>query len=245
VSESIWKFFGQFNSFRLSSKISRYTNTIITIVCATGLRKGIFPILFTHNPEFHKDRKKTKMAGSIRNEKLKYLEDRMKFYGIEDRQIIFVGEGKHFAGEKAEYGKKALSIWELEKNAIFLHDEGNSFKQGNDSVFANRPGDFEVSYPSAVHQFISPNDNNLHGVAKVKWRNAGLDFEDDINSTLNLMWQLEQVPGLSIREWWIRNFFVQSGWPTKEDYFRLIRSGTKEMSELHQLCKNLFDELYE
>lgn len=245
MSDSIGVFLTDFESHRLCAKISRYTNTIVTIVCATGLFRGIFPVLFTHNPEFNINRKKTKTVDSMRNQKLQYLTERMEHYGIREEQIVYIESSKHFAGEKAEYVEKALSLWTLEKNSIFLHDDGNAFKKGSESVFASRVGDFDLSYPSAVHQFLSPNDNNLHGVAKAKWRNSGLNFADDVNSTLNLMWQLQQVPGLSIREWWVRNFFVQSGWPDKKDYLEVIRSGASHMSELHELCKNLFDELYE
>jgi hypothetical protein len=44
-----------------------------------------------------------------------------------------------------------------------------------------------VPYPAPVHQHLSPNDNRLHGTAKARWRNSGVDFQDDVESSLLLL----------------------------------------------------------
>ena len=53
------------------------------------------------------------------------------------------------------------------------------------------------TYPANVHRFISMNDNRLHGTAKQKWRNSGLDHSDDVKSCLALLSYLDQ----NIIEW--------------------------------------------
>ena len=47
-----------------------------------------------------------------------------------------------------------------------------------------------VEYPSAVHQYLSPNDNKVHGVKSVWYQ----EYEelDDVTRTLRLMQLLDQ-----------------------------------------------------
>ena len=42
-----------------------------------------------------------------------------------------------------------------------------------------------------MHQYLSPNDNRLHGTAKRSWRTSHIDFTDDIRSTILLLHLLD------------------------------------------------------
>ena len=46
-------------------------------------------------------------------------------------------------------------------------------------------------YPAEVHQFLSPNDNKLHGTAKASWRNSGIPLFDDVQSSIFLLHALD------------------------------------------------------
>jgi hypothetical protein len=43
-----------------------------------------------------------------------------------------------------------------------------------------------VTYPTDVHQFLSPNDNKLHG-CKSPWKEEYYNFENGVSSSLRLM----------------------------------------------------------
>ena len=62
-----------------------------------------------------------------------------------------------------------------------------------------------VAYPSAVHQYLSPNDNRLHGAAKARWRNSGVDFKDDVESSLKLLSHLDEDLKAHGATWFERN----------------------------------------
>ena len=41
-------------------------------------------------------------------------------------------------------------------------------------------------FPSAVHQYLSPNDNRFHGIVKSKWRDAFGDREIKTLDTISV-----------------------------------------------------------
>ncbi len=47
-----------------------------------------------------------------------------------------------------------------------------------------------LSYPANVHQWLSMNDNPLHGLSKGSWRTSGVDYSDDVESCLMLLYFL-------------------------------------------------------
>ena len=55
---------------------------------------------------------------------------------------------------------------------------------------------------------FSPNDNELHGVAKAKWRAHGIDYKDDVKSSITLMKYLDEVSEETRRGWWQKNFML-------------------------------------
>ena len=75
----------------------------------------------------------------------------------------------------------------MPEGAIVFTDNGRSTKGVlTDLGFAKH-----VFYPAPVHQYLSPNDNRLHGTAKRNWRTSQLDFKDDVESSLRPLRQLD------------------------------------------------------
>jgi hypothetical protein len=56
-----------------------------------------------------------------------------------------------------------LNDYQIPKNALILHDGGKAFKRQKTSIFDTLGFKNHVAYPTDVHQFLSSNDNNLHG----------------------------------------------------------------------------------
>jgi len=157
-------------------------------------------MLFTYNPKFDLTRKSTQK----RDLEMSYLKDKLNEYGIESNRIVYLGgKGKtakycpespevlnHFFGRYPDLGKRHI-----------LSDNGGSFSEGLEKF-----GFKHERYPAPIHQFLSPNDNRLHGVAKKKWKTEiSLDFKDDVNSSLYLMDQLDRVPQEKIKGWFKQN----------------------------------------
>ena len=93
-----------------------------------------------------------------------------------------------------------------------------------------------IFYPACVHQFLSPNDNALHGVAKAKWRGVMTDFDDDVTASVALMKCLDDVPADTIRSWWQRNLFLSGGIPREAQVKELICTRPSKWVDLHNLC---------
>ena len=68
--------------------------------------------------------------------------------------------------------------------------EGHFFEGKNDVLLdlGFKHHDF---YPSSVYQYLSPNDNRLHGTSKASWRNSGVDYSDDVSTSLMLLQHLD------------------------------------------------------
>jgi len=86
------------------------------------------------------------------------------------------------------------------------------------------------SYPPAVHHYLSPNDNRLHGTAKQNWRHSGTDFTDDVESSLRLLKQLDCDICDNGKDWWNRNMLEL----TDKSVEDLITGTAKRRAELNK-----------
>jgi len=98
---------------------------------------------------------------------------------------LFVGNKGTFVAENRNLLKHFFTVYQVPEGAIALSDNGNSFFENGDSVLVKCGFFRHECYPSPVHQYLSPNDNHLHGVAKQVWRNEELDYKDDVKTSIN------------------------------------------------------------
>ena len=75
----------------------------------------------------------------------------------------------------------------MPEDCVIFHDEGNSFYPKGENLIQSLGFPNERSFPPAVHQWLSPNDNNLHGVAKAKWYKNPDFRKDKVTASLSLM----------------------------------------------------------
>lgn len=122
----------------------------------------------------------------------------------------------------------------LDKKTWIFSDGGGGFKEKKISVFESLGFMNRCIYPSAVHQYLSPNDNNFHGVAKAKWRSEIGDREIRSEDTLSLLKQCDAIEGQTVRDWFIRNFLLHNDKPTIKDCKDIIAESPKKKSRLHE-----------
>ena len=99
-----------------------------------------------------------------------------------------------------------------------------------------------MPYPTAVHQYLSPNDNRLHGTAKQSWRASGVDFTDDVSASLSLLNLLDVDLQTHGKTWFSRNILKL----TKDSARDIItgRSGKKnELDEQRRYAYRDFSAL--
>lgn len=87
-------------------------------------------------------------------------------------------------------------------------DQGRAFCIGKKDVFERLGVKKHIRYPPMVHQYLSPNDNNLHGYAKAIWRSQGWSMNNTIEASLSLLSMLTHVKRAYIRSLFQKNFFL-------------------------------------
>lgn len=182
---------------RSAKKVVSYTDGIITMCSADGVNSTPCWV-FTHNPRFNPHQANTVRGKAI----LEDVESKCALYGIHRSRIIYLpGVGKYYVGEKPEMYERFLEHYAsldrgrtLPRSSLILHDGGNAFKRGGQSIFPMLGFHNHETYPALVHQFLSPNDNKLHGV-KATWAKGYYKFEegDSISPTLYLMQLLDKA----------------------------------------------------
>jgi hypothetical protein len=159
---------------------------------------------------------KTTMRGKrIRQE----FVEAMEANGITEDRIVYTGSTKHFSGECPEIYREFLSRYDIPKEALILHDGGHAFKEKSESILEKLGFAKHAVYPSDVHQWLSPNDNNLHG-CKATWRSQCRNFPDDVSTPLQLMRLIDLDTVENSRGYFFRNLIG-----VKRSGIRNIREG--------------------
>ena len=170
--------------------ISQFTNGIVTVVWSDGVNRTP-PALFTYNGKFRHDRVGRKAWVQDRE----VLVAALARYGIQAKRVIYLGaeknESRTYVSESDDLLRQFFEGYQIPKRVVVFSDHGAAFFP--DGVSALTPLGFakHVPYPAPVHQYLSPNDNRLHGTAKARWRNSRVDFKDDVESSLMLLHDLD------------------------------------------------------
>jgi hypothetical protein len=89
---------------------------------------------------------------------------------------------------------------------LFLHDGGKAFKRQKTSIFDNLGFKNHVTYPTDVHQYLSPNDNKLHG-CKSSWEKEYYNFPSGVSSSFRLMNLIDLDAVKNSKTYFRRNLF--------------------------------------
>jgi transposase len=207
---------------------TRFTNCIATNVWGDGSDRTP-AVLFTYDARFRRDGVTT----PARIKKLKYLDDTLEKYGIDPVRVVYLGaglkSGATYVSESADLVKMFFDLWEIPDDSVVLSDNGNSVastKNGSQETPLMQAGfKTHLQYPAAVHQFLSPNDNRLHGAAKQKWRNAKLEKKNDVEASIRLLHDLDASMG-HVSTWFDINMQLDKAVPTMQGVEAVVTSGS-------------------
>lgn len=221
----------------LPEKISKFTNCIVTCVWSNGANKTP-SIVFTYNSLFREDRNMT----AKRKRDVTYLHELMDKYHISKERIIYIGSDKNetrkYVRECPDLLRRFFSVYGVPPECTIYSDEGNAFFEDSTSVLLKLGFANHRRYPNKVHQYASVNDNRLHGTSKQSWRNCGVDFSDDVASSLALLSFLDRDTVKHSKYWWDRNMILLKEEGVKE----LIGQGPCKLSHLHKSWKRRYKE---
>ena len=212
--------------------ISQFTNCIVTVVWSDGVNRTP-PVLFTFNGKFRLDR----FGRKAWEEEKEKLVDALTRFGIDSRRVVYIGadrrETRLYASESAELLHGFFALYKIPPKVVVFSDNGRSFFPGGVSALESSGFAKHVPYPAPVHQYLSPNDNRLHGTAKTSWRNSGVDFKDDVESSLLLLNHLDVDLAAHGATWFKRNILELNAESARE----LVRgrSGTRAQVDSDRL----------
>ncbi len=145
--------------------IAQHTNCIVTVVWSDG-RNRTPPVLFTFNGKFRRDR----VGRSVWIDERRWLDERLQNLNVEPWRVVYIGKDKNetrlYASESAELLQRFFELYEIPDGVVVFSDNGKSFFPGGASALKPLGFTKHVAYPAPVHQYLSPNDNRLHGTAK-------------------------------------------------------------------------------
>jgi hypothetical protein len=227
-------------------KTTSHTNNLLTCVLHDGSQLPC--LLYTYNMAFRLDWAEFGKPSKLRLEAMKKVRAIAAEYGIDINRIRYAGktvrEGKQrafYAAECNQFVQDFLVLYEPQVDRLFT-DGGASFSIGAESV-PELFGYAHSEYPADVHQYLSPNDNKLHGIAKQVWRNMGLDLTDDVRSTLALMHCLDSVPPASNLSNIRRNFLMDEVGDLSDAASIIVAGGKTAKTDYHRTCFDLYDEV--
>jgi len=141
----------------------------------------------------------------------------IKELGIEESRVIYVGkeekEVRVHVTEAADLVRCFFRYYKIKKDCVIFSDNGHAFQT---SMFKDMGYKHHYQYPAVVHQYLSPNDNLLHGTAKQHWRTVIKDFHDDVKASLTLLHALDRDIARHSRNWFKRNILELSAETVEE-----------------------------
>ena len=189
----------------VSEDIPAFTNCIVTCVWADGVNRTP-SVLFTYNQRFRLDRHATKKRTLEVNRLMEVLTE----YAVDGRRVVYFGESKGekrtYCGESPEIIRCFFSLYpNLPKNIIIFSDAGNCFSQDGKDVLLELGFPNHKTYEPIFHHYVSPNDNKLHGLAKMWWHKRFQKFSDDVHTSIALLSFMDRA-NEHVVEYFARNF---------------------------------------
>ncbi len=108
--------------------------------------------------------------------------------------------------EAPEVYEQFLKHYDIPKNDLILHDGGKAFKRQKASIFDNLGFKNHVTYPSDVHQFVSPNDNKLHGCKSIRYEKYS-EIQSGVSASLRLMEPIDLATVENSKTYFQNNLF--------------------------------------
>ncbi len=216
---------------KIQKKISKFTNCLLTCIWSDGINHTPC-VMYTYNQDFCLDAPITEQQ----RHKQKRLLELLDYYGIAKHRVkLLTDTGKKSAVYVRESSSLVIDFfnhYKVPKFTTILSDERNCYFKEKKSILENIGFQKHISYPSCIHQWISPNDNRVHATSKASWRRIVEDFDDDVNSSLFLMHCIDMDTTTNSKKYWEDNMIS----PTTEKVQREIKLCKKENQVNRQKC---------
>src|SRR3989338_6634461 len=195
------------SQLKFLGKISSNTNCIITCRWVNGVNRTS-SVMFTLNPRMNLERTLPKSDGPVRQaieRDSQYMKQTLEDHAVLPERVgADTKETQCFVSEGPDLARLFFRLYDSLQDNIVFSDGGNSSKEKGASVLEALRFTHEV-YPAAVHQYLSPNDNKLHGRAKRSWRTAFHDFTYDVYCSIKLLHLLNRDTLAHSKTWFDRN----------------------------------------
>lgn len=188
----------------LMSNVPTFPHTSVIVTCPSGDGKLTYlSELWTSNiacRPFDGDTLRLKVRA------LKYDDflAKCRYHNISPKRVHFVEDGSLYTAESPEIYMQFLA--KVDRNSVVFHDGSRAFKPKGVSIFETMGFKNHVEYPSAVHQYLSPNDFHLHG-CKAAWHREYPNFKDELSAMLRLMELIDINQANNSREYFQNNIF--------------------------------------
>ena len=125
------------------------------------------PIMFTSDPTYRVWKKKTPRR---MNQELA-VQAALTEFNIDAKQIVYIPGTKYYTYERAEIIRACLKRVRnsILCDSVIFSDNARLYLSEEQPITTSLRAN-TARYPAEVHQYMSPNDNHLHGAAKAKWR---------------------------------------------------------------------------
>ena len=172
------------------------------------------PVLFTYDKRFRTAPPNTTRRRELHQRLMACLEEN----GLTADQVVVLPGNKTFVRESPAILRSYLAMVQIPVGCRVLHDCGRAFFEKGESVIEQCCNVQTATYPPAIHHYLSPNDNRLHGAAKGKWRGicAELGWGKDkvVEGDTFLLGVLTRASSQAICGYFQRNILWARGTPT-------------------------------
>lgn len=185
-----------------NTKPDTCTNAYVSMISADGVNHTPC-MMYTHDKNMSMDQLDTVRGRAI----VAKLVATMAEFGIDPQRVVHWESGRRWCSESPEMYEHFLNAQaksELPDDALIMHDGGGAFKRAKASIFPDLGLPNHVTYPAAVHQWLSPNDNNLHGV-KAAWAEEYRELGDSVRRSLRLMQLIDLDTVQNSKKYFLRN----------------------------------------
>jgi len=179
-----------------------YSNALYAMISADGIDHTP-SMMVTHDPNMTLDQKDTPNGRA----RAAYFKACCEEFDIDPARVVYIKSGRKWASECPEHYERFLSSHStkaLPKDSLIMHDGEGAFKRSKVSIFPALGFPNHLTYPAAVHQWLSPNDNNLHGV-KAAWSEDYPKFGCGVKSSLALMHLIDLAIPKHVKYYFLRN----------------------------------------
>jgi len=226
----------------LNKKYSQYTNCFVVAACSDPY-EPVRVRLYTYDKELSKD-----------SSDIDYLSALLEHYEIHDDQIVYIpapkkkgkkkGDKKTYCRETCDIISNFLDWIDLPRGTVVFTDEGNCFFHDGQSIVSDKHLEHHT-FPSKIHQLLSPIDEGINGHAKRKWKTECKDFSDRVKAPLKLLYYLENIPIEDVETYFEWNFCLDKERVETDDCLKVIKPlGKNEIlnSFFYNECRDAYKE---